>query len=410
MVKRVAGDWNVRLVFEPGRLIVANAGVLLSRVIRVKPGATDPFVIVDAAMNDLMRPALYDAWHRIEAVKPSGRLRTANVVGPVCETGDTFATARRMDDVGAGDLVVFRTAGAYAAAMASTYNSRPLTPEVLVDGSRWAVVRPRVDVEALIAERPHPRLAGRLRGLAQQLRAAAMARIVMKFGGTSMAGIERIRHVAGLVKREADRGNDVAVVVCAMAGETDRLVQLCKEAAPLYDAREYDVVVASGEQVTAGLLAITLSGMDVNARSYMGWQLPIRASGHSSALIDHIEAEILEDVFAGAGSPSSPASRASPPKATSRPSGGAVPTPRPWHWRSRSRPTAATSTPTSRASSPPIRASFPGLASSAPSPTRKCSSLRRLARRFCRRARSASPCATTWRCRSFRPSRTSPAR
>ena len=151
MVKRVAGDWNVRLVFEPGRLIVANAGVLLSRVIRVKPGATDPFVIVDAAMNDLMRPALYDAWHRIEAVKPSGRQRTANVVGPVCETGDTFATARRMDDVGAGDLVVFRTAGAYAAAMASTYNSRPLTPEVLVDGSRWAVVRPRIDVDRLIA-------------------------------------------------------------------------------------------------------------------------------------------------------------------------------------------------------------------------------------------------------------------
>jgi aspartate kinase len=126
-------------------------------------------------------------------------------------------------------------------------------------------------------------------------------RIVMKFGGTSMAGIERIRHVAGLVKREADRGNDVAVVVSAMAGETDRLVQLCKEAAPLYDPREYDVVVASGEQVTAGLLAITLSGMGANARSYMGWQLPIRASGHSSALIDHIDGEILEAVFARGG-------------------------------------------------------------------------------------------------------------
>jgi len=132
-------------------VLFRSAGVLLSRVIRVKPGATDPFVIVDAAMNDLMRPALYDAWHRIEAVKPNGRQRTANVVGPVCETGDTFATARRMDDVGAGDLVVFRTAGAYAAAMSSTYNSRPLTPEVLVDGERWAVIRPRVDVEALIA-------------------------------------------------------------------------------------------------------------------------------------------------------------------------------------------------------------------------------------------------------------------
>jgi aspartate kinase len=128
-----------------------------------------------------------------------------------------------------------------------------------------------------------------------------MARIVMKFGGTSMAGIERIRHVAGLVKREVDSGNQAAVVVSAMAGETDRLVQLCREAAALYDPREYDVVVASGEQVTAGLLAITLQGMGVNARSYMGWQLPIRASGHSAALIDHIEAEILEGVFSRGG-------------------------------------------------------------------------------------------------------------
>jgi len=151
MVRRVTDGWNARLLFEPGRLIVGNAGVLLSRVIRVKPGATDPFVIVDAAMNDLMRPALYDAWHRIEAVRPTSEQRTANVVGPVCETGDTFATGRTMDEVVAGDLIVFRTAGAYAAAMSSTYNSRPLTPEVLVDGDRWAVVRPRVDVEALIA-------------------------------------------------------------------------------------------------------------------------------------------------------------------------------------------------------------------------------------------------------------------
>ena len=125
-----------------------------------------------------------------------------------------------------------------------------------------------------------------------------MARITMKFGGTSMAGIERIRHVAALVKREADRGNQLAVVVSAMAGETDRLVQLCREAAVLYDPREYDVVVASGEQVTAGLLAITLTGMGLNARSYMGWQLPILASGHSSALIDHIDASVLEAVFA----------------------------------------------------------------------------------------------------------------
>jgi aspartate kinase len=124
-----------------------------------------------------------------------------------------------------------------------------------------------------------------------------MPRIVMKFGGTSMAGSERIRHVAGLVRREAERGNQVAVVVSAMAGETDRLIQFCREAASVYDPREYDVVVASGEQVTSGLLAITLQGMGLNARSYMGWQLPIRASGHAVGLIEGIDVAVLERVF-----------------------------------------------------------------------------------------------------------------
>ncbi len=150
MVRRVTKSWDVRLVFEPGRVIVGNAGILLTRVIRIKPGAVHPFLVVDAAMNDLMRPALYDAWHRIEAVAPAGERMTANVVGPVCETGDTFATARELDAVEPGGLLMFRTAGAYAAAMSSTYNSRPLTPEVLVDGDRWAVVRKRLPLEALI--------------------------------------------------------------------------------------------------------------------------------------------------------------------------------------------------------------------------------------------------------------------
>ena len=151
MVRRVAGGWNCRLVFEPGRLIVGNAGVLLTRVIRVKPGAKHPWLIVDSGMNDLMRPALYDAWHDIEAVTPSGKRAVVNVVGPVCESGDTFAMAREMDAVGAGDLVIFRTAGAYGAAMANGYNSRALTPEVLVDRDRWALLRRRVDVDALAA-------------------------------------------------------------------------------------------------------------------------------------------------------------------------------------------------------------------------------------------------------------------
>ncbi|GAA4007918.1 diaminopimelate decarboxylase [Sphingomonas swuensis] len=151
MVRRVTATWDTRLLFEPGRLIVGNAGVLLTRVVRVKPGARDPWLIVDAGMNDLMRPALYDAYHRIEAVRPTGHRSTVNVVGPVCESGDTFTMGREMDEVSEGDLIVFRTAGAYGATLANSYNSRPLTPEVLVDGQRWALVRRRVDVDALAA-------------------------------------------------------------------------------------------------------------------------------------------------------------------------------------------------------------------------------------------------------------------
>jgi diaminopimelate decarboxylase len=150
LVARATRGWGVRLIFEPGRLLVGDSGVLLTEVVRVKSGAEMPFVIVDAAMNDLMRPTLYDAWHGAEAVVPRGGQMVADLVGPVCETGDTFARERKMDRVEAGDLMIIRTAGAYAATMASTYNSRPLAPEVLVKGGDWAVVRQRQEVEALM--------------------------------------------------------------------------------------------------------------------------------------------------------------------------------------------------------------------------------------------------------------------
>jgi diaminopimelate decarboxylase len=152
MVARLTRGWDVRLLFEPGRLIAGDAGVLLTEAIRVKPGHANPFVILDAAMNDLVRPSLYDAWHDIAAVAPKGGEMIADVVGPVCESGDVFATARRLDRVEAGDLMVIRTAGAYAATMAGTYNSRALAPEVLVDGAHWAIVRPRRDTQAYLAD------------------------------------------------------------------------------------------------------------------------------------------------------------------------------------------------------------------------------------------------------------------
>lgn len=151
MVARVTAGWGCTLMFEPGRVIAANAGVLLTEVIRVKPGVQCPFVIVDAAMNDLARPALYDAWHDFEAVAPTGETMQANIVGPVCETGDTFAMNRTVDAVKAGDLAIFRSAGAYGATMASFYNSRAMVPEVMVSGSQWAVVADRIPAAATVA-------------------------------------------------------------------------------------------------------------------------------------------------------------------------------------------------------------------------------------------------------------------
>lgn len=157
MVARVTRDWDVRLIFEPGRVIAGNAGILVTRIIRVKPGAGNvPFVIVDAAMNDLARPALYDAWHDFEAVQPSGAKMTANIVGPICESGDTFATQREIDVVAANDLAIFRTAGAYGATMASTYNSRGLVPEVLVDGDKYGIVANRISPETILAAEQMP--------------------------------------------------------------------------------------------------------------------------------------------------------------------------------------------------------------------------------------------------------------
>ena len=151
MVAEVVRDWDATIHFEPGRVITGNSGVLVTQVIRVKPGASAPFVVVDAAMNDLVRPAMYDAWHDFAAVSPSGERFTAHIVGPICESSDTFAMNREIDRIGAGDLAVFRTAGAYGATMANTYNSRPLVPETMVDGSKWAVVADRIQPATILA-------------------------------------------------------------------------------------------------------------------------------------------------------------------------------------------------------------------------------------------------------------------
>ena len=153
VVRRCVGHLGCEIEIEPGRLIAGNAGILLARVIWRKAGEGRDFLILDAAMNDLVRPAMYDAWHDVIPVEEpmaGAELAPVDIVGPVCETGDTFARGRPMPPLGAGDLVAFRSAGAYGAVMASEYNSRPLVPEVLVSGDHFAVVRARPSFDEML--------------------------------------------------------------------------------------------------------------------------------------------------------------------------------------------------------------------------------------------------------------------
>ena len=156
MAARVLDGLEVEAAFEPGRLLAANAGVLLSRAIQVNErGDGRRFLVLDAGMNDLMRPALYDAFHDLVPVRPrAGEPRLYDLVGPICESTDVFARDRMLPPMQAGDLVAFMGAGAYGAVLASEYNSRPLVPEVLVDGDRWAVVRRRPTYEAMLEREP----------------------------------------------------------------------------------------------------------------------------------------------------------------------------------------------------------------------------------------------------------------
>jgi len=153
MVKRVTEGLGVQCIFEPGRLIAGNAGILVSRVIYVKQGVDKSFVILDAGMNDLIRPAMYDAYHDIWPVEgPRPADRRYDVVGPVCETGDCFAKERALPELKEGDLVAFMSAGAYGAVMSSAYNARPPAAEVLVKGTDWALTRPRMDEDDLVRQ------------------------------------------------------------------------------------------------------------------------------------------------------------------------------------------------------------------------------------------------------------------
>lgn len=152
MVKKLTADMNVEMIFEPGRMIAGNSGVLLSEVLYVKRGEERDFLIIDAAMNDLLRPALYDAYHDMEPVRLDDldNMETYDVVGPICESGDTFTKRREMPKLESGDLIVLHSAGAYGASQASQYNTRPLIPEVLVNGDEFAVIRARPTVEDIL--------------------------------------------------------------------------------------------------------------------------------------------------------------------------------------------------------------------------------------------------------------------
>jgi diaminopimelate decarboxylase len=159
LVAKETDGLGCELTFEPGRRLVGEAGVLVSEVILVKPGVSKTFVIVDAAMNDLIRPTLYEAWHDIVPVRrprPDAATIRCDIVGPVCESGDYLAQNRDLAPLSAGDLIMVRSTGAYGAVMASSYNTRPLAPEVMVDGTRFAVVRPRPSIDEMLSSERFP--------------------------------------------------------------------------------------------------------------------------------------------------------------------------------------------------------------------------------------------------------------
>ena len=159
MARQAVGDLDVELIAEPGRFMTASAGILVTQVTYVKESEHKRFAVLDAGMNDLIRPALYEAWHDIVTVQepgPGAARLAYDVVGPVCESTDMFARDRELPKLAPGDLVAILTVGAYGAVLASSYNARPLAPEILVKGGDFAVVRPRPTIEAMMAEERTP--------------------------------------------------------------------------------------------------------------------------------------------------------------------------------------------------------------------------------------------------------------
>jgi len=212
-----------------------------------------------------------------------------------------------------------------------------------------------------------------------------MSRIVQKFGGTSLADVDRIKNVARRVRREVDAGNEVAVVVSAMAGVTNQLVDWTRQSSLVHDAREYDVVVSSGEQVTAGLLALALQDLGVDARSWLGWQIPLRTDGvHGKARIEQIDVTELQRRLAQGQVAVVAGFQGIGPR-----SAVAAPIPPPWRWQRRSQRIAAISSRMSTVSIPAIHVSLRKLASSVELPTKRCWRWHRRAPKCWRRARSS---------------------
>ena len=222
------GPLDVSVAFEPGRVLVGPAGLLVSRVVYVKEGATRRIVILDAAMNDLIRPALYDAWHelipvqRTQAGRPARRL--ADLVGPICESGDTFGNGRDLPMVGEDELVALANAGAYGAVMSSTYNSRLLVPEVLVSGNRFAVIRKRPTYDELLAldsvpDWLGPRAGERVRVPHDRPRRTRRAPGDPPAAGAGSAGLGAAvaLGVAGAVRHRRVRGRDACSTCCRAA-------------------------------------------------------------------------------------------------------------------------------------------------------------------------------------------------
>jgi uridylate kinase len=300
LVNKYFKRFGKKIIIEPGRRIVADCGILVSKVLYNKKGTDKNFLIIDAAMNDLARPALYDAWHEIvPCAKRSRPSKKVDIVGGVCESSDVFAKARLLPALKRGELVAIMDAGAYGSSMSSTYNSRPLAPEILVDGSNFSVIRKRKTYREILGEQTenlrNNNIGDAYSSLGQNRNYIKNNISVLKFGGNTLANKEKILLAVNLIKQRYQAGVIPVIVASANGNMTDILLDNAYSFCSNPNKRELDMLITTGERISVALLAIALNNAGLPAVSLTGSQIGLTTTAqHAGADIKDLSNDRLQ--------------------------------------------------------------------------------------------------------------------